>query len=140
MKRFKIFMIMAMMAMVLVACGGKEAASDPQEETTQEAYRDSLVRTCKLSACKIAQQSSQILIMYASGEISLEAASKLIKANADDIKYLYDMKIYSEEDDKYLFALYGNVTSAFDELFEDGDKYLDNVELISKCIDKLLAE
>ena len=99
MKRFKIFMIIAMMAMVLVACGGKEATSDPQEEVVQD-NTDSLVRICKLSACKIGYQSGEIISLYASGEMSLNAASKLLKTNYEDIKYLYDLKIYSEEDDK----------------------------------------
>jgi hypothetical protein len=78
--------------------------------------------------------------LYASGEMSLNAASKLLKTNYEDIKYLYDLKIYSEEDDKYMFALYGNVMSAFNELYEEGDGYIDNVELISKCVEKLMAE
>lgn len=39
-----------------------------------------------------------------------------------------------------MFALYGNVMSAFNELYEEGDGYIDNVELISKCVEKLMAE
>lgn len=141
MKRFKLFIIVAFMAVIMAGCSGKtnEVEADPQEEVVQD-NTDSLVRICKLSACKIGYQSGEIISLYASGEMSLNAASKLLKTNYEDIKYLYDLKIYSEEDDKYMFALYGNVMSAFNELYEEGDGYIDNVELISKCVEKLMAE
>jgi hypothetical protein len=99
-----------------------------------------LVRICKSQACKLGYQSGEILTMYASGQMSLEAASKLLKMNYEDIKYLYDLNIYTEDDAMYMNALYGNVMTAFDQLFEEGDGYLKNIDYISKCINKLLAE
>lgn len=139
MKHLKLFILTMLMIVSLTGCSGKaqEVAADPEQEAVQTDNSEILVRTCKLSACKLGYQSIEIIKLYETGEISLTAASKLLKMNYEDIKELHDMKIYSEDDDKYMLALYGNVMTAFNQLFEEGDGYIEMADYIAKCIEKL---
>lgn len=136
MKHLRNVAIIILMA-CLVGCGNNENQEEQIREEVSAEYDQKIVNVCKLRAYKIGKQSYEIIDLYGTGEMSQQAAAKLLKMNYEELAELKDLDIYSEFDKTTLVGLHGNTIQAFNDVFDSIEGLAEDQILINKCLERI---
>lgn len=137
MKKIIAALLCVMMIICIAGCGNNENQEEQIREEVSAEYDQKIVNVCKLRAYKIGKQSYEIIDFYGNGEMSQQAAAKLLKMNYEELAELKDLDIYSEFDKTTLVGLHGNTMQAFNDVFDNIEGLAEDQIYINKCLERI---